>query len=129
MSNKSIIEGIKQEIRVLQEKLKRWESIPEAISIHYSLDREYYYVTDTEQDSPKYWMSVENEKPDSVSDSPFTPSYLQIKRVSTGAEYWKEVLPFNFWKVKSGDVEPLTRDSDLYQDYASLMQWKELAVA
>ena len=128
MSNKQIAESIRQEITRLTERLREIESAPESVKIHYSIDKKHYYVTDTEQDRPRYWMSVANiEKPENISDSPFTPSYLEIRRASTGVGYWKEILSFNFWKIKSGEVEELSRNSDLYQDYGSLMQWKELA--
>ena len=96
--------------------------------IHYSDDGRLYYVT-RGNDRPTHWLSTEaidGPVPDDKRQEGnfFSPQWAQFS-LGDGRTYHRKALPFSNWKVqdRSGKVEPLSENTDLFKDYASLMEW------
>jgi hypothetical protein len=105
--------------------------------IHYSLDRSLYYVTRTDFNPYRgdrggfdqtMWLSVGTISGPSPKREPtnvpniFEPFDLEITK-STGEVYYRKAWDFRFFKVKSGETARLSRDTDLYKDYAAAHRW------
>lgn len=92
------------------------------VEIVWSLDREYYYV-------PKYalkkiaWLSVKHPIEDKPEKFKWMAYGVHIVK-KDGTEYWREVLPFRFWKVRTRRPDPertwLPSLSDEVMDYRAL---------
>jgi hypothetical protein len=96
------------------------------VKIHYSLNRSYYYIsTGHSRFWPRDWLSVEatpGEVPAELRKGGFLEGYVQLT-LKDGTTYYRKVLPFAFYKVKSGDVEDISVDNDLFIDYACTEKW------
>lgn len=120
---------------------ERWEpgktipgvTLSEAM-IHWSLDKTLYYISKDGHKSD-LWLGAEKkpgpcpqDKRDAASANMFARGVADFKRTSTGEEYHREALQFTFWKVKSGEREPIGVDNELFLDYASISGWGEDSV-
>lgn len=104
------------------EIVKRFNS--KTVSAKFSLAGDFVYVNCVNPHSkffPYCWMSVATfqEKPTGYADAILTPEAVQIS-CKDGRSYWRTLLPFTFWKVKSGEEKCLERDSDLFKDFATI---------
>lgn len=102
--------------------------------IIYSRDKTLYYISDRKSDSrrPHHWMSVAKIPGPATQhmiekvagrEGIFGKPFVEF-RLNSGDVYCREVLPFAFWSVKSGDIESISVDDDLWKDYACFSQWK-----
>lgn len=99
--------------------------------IHYSRDKTLFYITaDSNKFRPRYWMSfdkipgaaTEEQIKKAEAGSIFGRPLVEFK-LNGGEVYCREALPFSFWKVRSGDVESISVDDDLWKDYACFHDW------
>jgi hypothetical protein len=104
----------------------------EKVEIIYSADGLYFYVSKGDL-RPRQWVSVnpiDGPVPDEKKGGVLN-GWAEIKNQVTGRVYHREVLPFNFWDVRSGkhdefayaDLPPSALD--LVLDYAAMSGWPE----
>jgi hypothetical protein len=99
--------------------------MPDQTEIQYSRDGKFYYVNHALH-RPTEWLSVDERPmpvPEDFKKATFSGAVEIRKR--DGRSYWREVLPFSFFEVKSGRTETISEDSDLFKDYASASRWPE----
>lgn len=97
--------------------------------IWYSADKRLFYITD-KRNAPHYWMGVRQIDGDVPEDKKrdLIKGWLQVE-TRDGRKYYREMLPFNFWKVRSiGRGESVDVNSDEFKDYVlqhvTQFEWK-----
>lgn len=108
-------------------------AISPGFSIVHSLDGSLYYVRARHGDGyrPRHWLSlkkIEGAATQEMKDKAdrggiFSKPVVEIRINGTGEIYCREMLPFAFWSVKSGDEKPISTRDDLFKDYASISGW------
>lgn len=77
---------------------KDWHlCVPE---VHWSAGRKFIYFTYATL-RPKYWMGVERSETRPVIEPGAFDAWAEITVNGTGEKYHRQVLPFQFWDVKS----------------------------
>lgn len=90
--------------------------------ITYSQDGEFYYIGTGDVMKgqwPRFWLGcarLSREKAEKFKEA-ILDGAVWYESNTGGESYGRRQLPFNFWKVKSGKVERISRTSDLYKDY------------
>jgi hypothetical protein len=84
----------------------------------YSLDKKYYYVKEFVCGFCN-WVGVEKltKLPEDFIQNPKTFGNLLRGFVQYDNSYFRELLQFNFWKVKSGEQIQVQDDDELVKDY------------
>jgi len=87
-------------------------------TIQYSENGEYYYVKDFVCGFCD-WTGVEKLKklPEDFVANPKTFCNLLRGFRQYDGSYYRELLPFNFWKVRSGKQVQVQDDDELVKDY------------
>lgn len=84
-----------------------------------SKDGGLYYIIEGSR-HPTFWLSCTEHT--EVPQVPFMGSIVKFNL--DGRIYYKDVSPFNFWSVKSGDTVPLDKSDLLYQEYCLAADWE-----
>jgi len=103
--------------------------------VHWSAGRKYIYFTypDLRCD---HWLGTEKKPLPAPENLGFATSGIKVEK-KDGTAYWREVLPFAFWSVKSEssvqrDHRAVYLDTadetlmDLFKDYCFLESWGEV---
>lgn len=104
--------------------------------IQLSAAGDFFYCTKNDH-RPAYWISTEkfpgpvtDERKAEADGGIFAANWAQFAVRSTGEVYHRKVLPFTFWKVKTGGQrqDPIGEDDERFLDNASLNNWPAEAV-
>lgn len=94
-----------------------------AVEIFYSRNEKLYYIAHPFFRSTD-WLSVEEHDlpiPEAKKTGMFSGALGISKK--DGRVYWRDMYGFAFYEIKSGRIEPISEDTDLFKDYASAMHW------
>ena len=102
------------------------ESVTE---VHYSEDGTWYYIS-RPGCRASHWLSTGTHDGEPTAEDKqkaagyFALSLAQFK-LKDGRTYWRRVLSFGTFKVRTGRVGPIGEATDLFLDYASVERWPE----